>query len=668
MNSAPKPFDCTYSPHFAELLFKLGISLAISTYQAGKIVILSAHDNDKLIQLTRNFATAMGMAVANNKLAVSTGNEVIVLKNQPKLAHSYPNKPNVYDGIFIPRIRYNTGYLSLHDMAFINDKLMAVNTLFSCLSYIDGEHSFTPFWQPPFITELSPEDRCHLNGIAIENNEIKYLTALGNTNTIQGWRDNKMNGGIVMEYPSGKIITDGLAMPHSPRIYNGELYLLNSAQGELVHVNTQNGTYETVVNLGGFARGMARFGDYLFIGVSKLRHNSEAFKDLPIAQTSFAGVVAVYLPYKTIVADFKYEMSVDEIYDVKVIENALRPSIISPDMPIHGHAISTPTASFWSKPKSSTSESKNNTSENQTIINQLKFHNIPNIEAENTLEQFKNLIYPLFHKKVHAEVIKGELISIVALLNDKPTGLVISELKPDNSAELHSIGVLNEFQKQGIAHELLKKNDELLIKRKIQYIDATWSNIISCSETLIKLLKKANWLQPEPTVINIKLDVKKAFEAKWTDKTNSETDSIIDTINFGSISGKQKRDIVQLINTGLVPPHLSPFQLPEIIDNNISKALVFKHEVVGWCIVHKLKPDTVQGSSIFIKKEFRNTNTLKSLIYNVFKEVHKQNIPFFIYQTSYRNQKLSRFLNGLTMPNAIVRKYVTLASRKYYKT
>jgi len=348
MNKTAVPFACSYSPQFANLLHNLKISLAISTYQAGKVVMISSIDTDRLIQLTRTYKNAMGMAKANNKLAVATTDEVVLLKNRPRLAKSYPNKQNVYDGIFIPTARYNTGTLALHDMEFIDDKLIAVNTNFSCLSEIDANNSFNPIWKPPFITELKPEDRCHhLNGLAVDNKKIKYLTALGSTDTVQGWRDNKMNGGVLMKYPNGEIILDNLSMPHSPRIINGELYLLNSAKGELIVVDVENKTYEVVVKLKAFARGMAVFGDYLFIGVSKLRHNSKVFADLEIAKTSFAGIIAVYLPYKSIVGSFKYEMSIDEIYDVKVIDESIRPSILSPEMDIHKKAISTPNGCFW---------------------------------------------------------------------------------------------------------------------------------------------------------------------------------------------------------------------------------------------------------------------------------------------------------------------------------
>ncbi|MGB0918002.1 MAG: TIGR03032 family protein, partial [Flavobacteriales bacterium] len=317
-------------------------------YQAGKVIILSAVDKDKLVQLPRTFDGPMGMATAKDALAVATKDEVVVLRNSKTSAPTYPDKKNVYDGMYLPRATYYTGVVAMHDMAFLpSNELVGVNTAFSCLCKIDDNFSFTPFWQPDFIDAQAPEDRCHLNGMALEDGEIKYLTALGTTNTPQGWRDTKMTGGVVMEYPSGKIIADGLGMPHSPRIYNQELYVLNSTQGELLKINRATGAKEVICQLGGFARGMSRCGDYLFIGISKLRHNSTAFNDLPIADKSFAGVVAVYLPYGSVVGSFQYNMTVDEIYDVKVLPQLTRPSLLSPRMEAVKNSLVTPTDSFW---------------------------------------------------------------------------------------------------------------------------------------------------------------------------------------------------------------------------------------------------------------------------------------------------------------------------------
>ncbi len=343
------PFSCTYSPNVPELLKDLNISLALSTYQAGKVVFLSATDREKMIQLPRNFEKAMGVAIYKNKMAIASKDELTILANAPILAKEYPPKPGVYDALYLPRLTYYTGQLALHDTAWTKNGLVSVNTNFSCLSVFDSEFSFKPIWKPPFITELHPEDRCHLNGMAEQNGEIKYVTALGNSNQPQGWRENKMNGGILMNVPEGKVILDKLPMPHSPRIYNNKLYMLLSAAGELIEVNPEKGTYETLVKIGSFARGMAKFGDYLFIGTSKLRHNTSAFKDLPIAKTSVAGIKIIYLPYKNIIGAIEYQTSVEEIYDVQVLPGINRPNIINHNQDVHKLGLVSPDNSYWAK-------------------------------------------------------------------------------------------------------------------------------------------------------------------------------------------------------------------------------------------------------------------------------------------------------------------------------
>jgi hypothetical protein len=357
-------------------------------------------------------------------------------------------------------------------MEFINDKLVGVNTLFSCLSFIDNKYSFTPFWHPPFISELAPEDRCHLNGFASEGSKIKYLTALGNTNTKQGWRDNKMDGGVLMEYPSGSIILDELAMPHSPRIYNGKLYLLNSAQGELICVNPENGSYEVVVQLGGFARGMSIHGDYLFIGVSKLRHSSKAFSDLEIAKTSFAGIIAVYLPYKSIAGSFKYEMSVDEIYDVKVIPNAVRPSLLSADMEIHSQAISTPNGSFWEiDPQYAQQEQIANTNKKAA---QYSFKLLKNISTDHLIKNFSPLIIPDFIPILKNERFNGSLFALLTLEDNKAVAMTIFEMSKAKLARMHSVFVLPVFRKQTIATNMLKQVERIVIDNRIDTIQTTY--------------------------------------------------------------------------------------------------------------------------------------------------------------------------------------------------
>ncbi len=348
MSKPLPPFSCSHSPNIPELLNQLNCSLAVSTYQAGKVIFISPKDNNSLIQLPRNFNKPMGMALHNEKLAVATRDEVLVLRNAPQMAPNYPKQPNTYDALFLPRATYYTGAIDIHDLEWVDNKLWAINTLFSCLVTLDENNSFTPVWKPKFIDKYAPQDYCHLNGIAMQNSQPKYATALGKSNVAEGWRDNKSSGGIIIDVQSNEIIAEGLAMPHSPRLINGKLYVLLSATGELAIVDVNSGKHEVVKSLNGFVRGMSYHGDYLFIGLSKLRENSTAFNDLPISKKSiFSGIAILHEPTCSIVGHIKYENSVEEIYDVKVLPGLKRPGLLNHEKEDHKVALVSPVGDFW---------------------------------------------------------------------------------------------------------------------------------------------------------------------------------------------------------------------------------------------------------------------------------------------------------------------------------
>ncbi len=347
-NQPPSPFSCQYSPNFPELLIQMNATIALTTYQAGKVIFISANDANSLTQLPRTFNKAMGMALHENKLGIATKNEVVILKNDPRLAPHYPKSPGKYDALFMPRAAYYTGQVDIHDLDFGTDGLWGVNTSFSCLCLINEEYSFTPMWQPHFIDSLVSEDRCHLNGLAMQNGKPKYVSALGNGNERQSWRENITTGGIVMDVASNEIVLQGLPMPHSPRLHQGKLYFLTSASGDLMMAEPEKGTYRSIINLKGFVRGMAIYGDFAFIGLSKLRENSSTFKHLDIARfANQSGIEVIHIPTATRVAFLRYQSSLDEIYDVQVLKGIRRPGIVNASGEMHHQALSIPSSTYW---------------------------------------------------------------------------------------------------------------------------------------------------------------------------------------------------------------------------------------------------------------------------------------------------------------------------------
>ena len=351
MNIPAPPFTCTYTPNVAELLTDLNCSLAITTYQAGKLIFLSPDGLNAMRQLPRDFDKAMGLAINQNRMALATKEEVVVLANVPQLAISYIVKPNFYDAFFVPRASYYTGTVDIHDMGWDKKgRLWAVNTLFSCLVTIDDSYSFNPRWMPPFIKSLESADFCHLNGMAMVNEMPKYVSLFGQTNTVKGWRNGVETNGLIMDIESNELVAHSLPMPHSPRWFDGQLYCLLSATGQLVRIDVNSGKYDVVTQLKGFVRGMSKSGDYLFIGLSKLRQNASTFRDLAIAKDAiYCGVEIIHLPTGANVGNIRYQQSVEEIYDVQVLPGSLKPGILNHTAAIHRLALHTPENIFWAQ-------------------------------------------------------------------------------------------------------------------------------------------------------------------------------------------------------------------------------------------------------------------------------------------------------------------------------
>ncbi len=347
------PFSCQYSSQVPELLLRLNCTIALSTYQAGKLIFLSPKDENSLVQLPRTFPNPMGLAEdrVKDKLALACKDEVLVFSNSPSLAAYYPKSPGKYDSMYLPRAAYFTGPLDIHDLSFGNKgELFAVNTLFSCIIKVSEDYSFIPYWIPSFIDEMVSEDRCHLNGMAMVNGLPKYVTAFNKGNSFQSWREDITKTGVVVDVESNEIVADGLAMPHTPRLFGKDLYVLLSAKGELVKIDVNTGKYDVVFKTDGFVRGMSLYRDYLFIGLSKLRKNSSTFGKLDFAdKAKYSGIIIIHLPTGSVAGKITYLSSVDEIYDVHILSDKIRPNILNTLSPEYKDGLMTPVATYWAK-------------------------------------------------------------------------------------------------------------------------------------------------------------------------------------------------------------------------------------------------------------------------------------------------------------------------------
>jgi uncharacterized protein (TIGR03032 family) len=333
---SPQPLRSKHTSNFPALLEQLGVSILVTTYQAGKLVILRAEGNSVNTHF-RDLSRPMGLAADATRLAVGAAQEIRQYRNMTPVCRRL-EPPGRHDACYLARAAHVTGDIDIHEMAWAADELWFVNTRFSCLCTLNGIHSFVPRWRPPFVTALAPDDRCHGLGLAPDANgqlAPRYVTALAATDTPQGWREHKKDGGVLVEVPSGNILVRGLSMPHSPRLVQDRLWMLESGKGGLGYADLAAGRYHNIAELPGFTRGLDIFGNLAFVGLSQVRE-SAVFSGIPIADRALAerncGVWVVDLRTGQTVAFLRFEDAVQEVFAVQVLPGLRYPEL-APDDP-----------------------------------------------------------------------------------------------------------------------------------------------------------------------------------------------------------------------------------------------------------------------------------------------------------------------------------------------
>lgn len=327
--TTPAPvLEMSTSRQMLSWLAEQKLSIAFTTYQVGKLYFIGLKPDNGLSVFERSFNRCMGLCTTQNGLYMSSLYQVWRFEN----VFEAGQQQDGFDRLYVPQMGYTTGDLDIHDMAVDSDgRLVFVNTLFGCLAALSETHSFKPIWQPFFISKLAAEDRCHLNGLALRDGQPAYVTAVGQCDVADGWREHRAGGGIVIDVQRNEIVCGGLSMPHSPRWHNGKLWLLNSGTGDFGYVDLASGRFEPLCFCPGYMRGLSFHGDFALVGLSKPREN-KTFSGLALDDhlksrnaEARCGIQVIDLRSGDIVHWLRIEGVVEELYDVVTLPRVRRP-------------------------------------------------------------------------------------------------------------------------------------------------------------------------------------------------------------------------------------------------------------------------------------------------------------------------------------------------------
>lgn len=675
MTSPTPSLAISNSAQFAPWLVEQGLSLAFTTYQTNRLFCVGTSAEDRLALHERLFDKPMGLFAQGERLYMSTRYQLWQFDNL--LAPE--ELRNGCDRLYFPKTAHTTGDLNVHDVVIDgNGELLFVNTDFSCLARLSPDYSFEPLWQPAFISKLVAEDRCHLNGLALRDGQPAYMTACSATDTPAGWRDHRVAGGVAIDMPQNEIIATGLSMPHSPRWYNDQLWLLNSGTGEFGHVDFATQQFVPVTFCPGFVRGLAFWQNFAFVGLSKLR--SKPFTGLALeerltaaGQTPQCGLMVIDLNTGNVLHWLRIEGVVEELFDVVVLPGVSRPQSLgfqSDEIErlvtfpgADGVVVTKPTVKrpslggtaplaglpreIWEGQRAQDAIAATAAvpppHSSPPSANPPKYQQVFHLNADN-LAAYDAFTYPSLQQRWRTQPQRGELLGTSASVDGDMVGFAIAELLPDQTAELISLFVTPAYRQQGIGTRLVGLLDRLLQKQGCAEMRIRYQGTTLTAIALEPILQKLGWKPPATNFLLAQTTRAKIAAAPWLHRYSLPAE--FDVFPWGELTAADQAVLQQMP----FPQDLSPFTRDQRLESLNSLGLRYRGEVVGWVLTHRVAPDTIRYSTLYTTDRFRALGRGIALMAEAIRRQIASPIPYLKCAVAPHNAQMQQFVRRRLQP------------------
>ena len=647
-----------FNPGFPTWLSQQGIALALSTYRANRLIFLGVDADGALRIHERLYDRPMGLFASGQSLWMAGRSHLWRFDNLLAPGQQHDSA----DRLYVPAASFLTGEVNAHELVLTaNGDPLFVNTVFSCLAQLSPSCSFKPVWQPPFIDALKPEDRCHLNGVAVKDDEITWATACSAGNTAASWRNQRQEGGVVVHIPTGAIAASGLTMPHSPRWHRDKLWLLNSGTGELGWIEQRR--FQPLCALPGFVRGLAFAGGCAVVGLSKLR--SPQFTGLPLENRlqgstdpqGCCGIRVIDLANGNVLHSLDLPEPIDELFDVAVLEQCRQPQAlglvddaidslvklphqdslvrIKPSLP-SGNPHQGPVVERPGLPHPTTAKraAAPTGAENNPIHYQRVFQ-----LTEATLAPYADLTYPsLAPGSAIWRTIQGELLGISASYNGTLVALALAECNANGTARLISLFVSQHHRRQGIATRLVTHLSAFLHQQNLTSLSVNYQAPHQKDGPMDRLLARLGWSTPQQTYLLLEGETRQLASISWPER-------------FPLPEGYQLMtwqadyaDVAKQLSLSTGDDLTATLQSNQL-DTQASTALLHQGKIVGWLLIDRTSAIASRISSLFVDAAHRARGQALNLLVHAFRKQQAAGIPIARAAVPPHSQAMLRLVN-----------------------
>jgi uncharacterized protein (TIGR03032 family) len=660
------------SPGLAHWLGQHRVSLVLSTYRANRLILLGHDEHFNLKLHERLFDRPMGLYVddsaSGSSLWMASRYQLWRFDNLLAPGQRFEGG----DRLYVPAASFTTGDVNAHEVVLqANGQPLFVNTAFSCLAALQPGCSFAPVWQPPFVKTLAADDRCHLNGLAMQDGVPTWATACGASDQSAGWRNARTGGGVLLHIPSNTVAATGLTMPHSPRWHQGKVWLLNSGTGELGWIEGER--FVPLCFVPGFVRGLAFVGNTAVVGLSKLR--SPQFTGLPLETRLQAmglpggccGLRVIDLATGAILHSLDLPEPIDELFDVAVLPGVQQPRALGlqaediqcqvklpgqdqlvtvrPKAP-SGNPHQGQVPPVAGLPLAGREEDRGTGAAAAVLASAgpIRYQRVFQLTPQ-TLAPYANLTFPpLLPGSRRLAALTGELLGVSAMASGTMVGFVIAECRPDGTARLCSLMVEPAHRRQGIATRLLLNLQRFVAGQGVQALSVNYRASAQNAQTFEPLLQRLGWAAPQIDFVLIESRAQQLATTGWASRYALQAP--YELFAWGQATAADRARAATLgASAELLPPATG-----QGIEPALSLGLRHNGHLVGWLIVHRVAADAVRYSSLYVASRHRLRGQGLALLAEGFNRQQQAGIPMAKAAISAGNAEFLRVFRRHLVP------------------
>jgi GNAT superfamily N-acetyltransferase len=272
-----------------------------------------------------------------------------------------------------------------------------------------------------------------------------------------------------------------------------------------------------------------------------------------------------------------------------------------------------------------------------------------------TSPRYAGLTFPRYRNVLKRTPLLNGLIAIGAAYMGVPVGLILGGVSEQNDhAEILSLSTVPSHRGKGIAQQLLSTAVEQLKARGCQQVDLYYVNGKPTTPALERILEKGSWTPPQPITIIAHSDMNHVREKlinleyplpeeaeifAWHDLTDADR---------SEIEQREQQPGGWYTNPTTTFGLVSPFIDIDRIDQS-SVGVRFRGKVVGWMITHRISPQSIRYTSLFVSSEVRQHNLGIMLILKALKrqDAHWQatgEAPKGYFQALVENRWMRQFI------------------------